>query len=98
MNKLSIRPLAQKDLREIMLYYREINHTLATKFLHETDACIFQIQHYPEAFQKRTKEVHIVYLKTFPFGIFYKIYPLEIRVIAFLHTSRDPKIWKKRNK
>lgn len=97
MSKLSIRPLAQKDLREIMIYYQEINHLIARKFLHETDECILQIQHYPEAFQKRIEDVHIVYLKTFPIGIFYKIYTTEIRIIAALHTSRNPKIWKKRN-
>lgn len=97
MNKLSVRPIAKKDLREISLYYREINLELAIKFLDETDDCIFHIQHYPEAFQKRIEDVRIFYLKTFPIGIFYKIYSSEIRIIAALHTSRNPEIWKKRN-
>ena len=96
MNNLSIRPLAKKDLREILLYYRGINHELANKFLEETDACILHIQKYPEAFQRRIEDVRIVYLKTFPIGIFYKIYSLEIRIIAALHTSRNPEIWKLR--
>ena len=97
MNKLSFRPLAQKDLREIMIYYQETNLSIAAKFLHETDECISHIKNYPEAFQKRIEDVHIVYLKTFPIGIFYKIYPSEIRIIPALHTSRNPRIWKKRN-
>ena len=98
MNKLSVRPLAQKDLKEIMIYYEDVNHLLAKKFLQETDECILRIQQYPEAFQKRIEDVHIVYLKTFPIGIFYKIYSTEIRIIAALHTSRNPEIWKKRNR
>ena len=97
MNKISVRPLAQEDLREILLYYQEINLSIATNFLRETDECINHIKNFPEAFQKRIEDVHIVYLKTFPIGIFYKIYPSEIRIIAALHTSRNPKIWKKRN-
>jgi hypothetical protein len=69
MNNLSFRPLAKKDLREIMLYFRRINPRLATKFLQETDDSICQIQYYHAAFQKRMGDVQIVYLKTFPFGI-----------------------------
>lgn len=96
MNKLSIRPLAKNDLQEILLYYRGINPELGNKFLEETEASILHIQNYPEAFQKRIEDTRIVYLKTFPIGIFYKIYSLEIRIIAALHTSRNPEFWKKR--
>ncbi|CAM3291437.1 type II toxin-antitoxin system RelE/ParE family toxin [Aequorivita lipolytica] len=91
---MSIRPLAKKDLREILLFYKKINPELANKLLEETEASIFHIQNYLEAFQRRIEDVRIVYLKTFPVGIFYKIYPSEIRIIAALHTSRDPEIWK----
>lgn len=97
MTKLSIRPLAKKDIREIVLFYREINPELALKFINEMDECIIHIKNYPEAFQNRIEKVRIIYLKTFPIGVFYKIYSSEIRVIAVLHTSRNPDIWKKRN-
>lgn len=41
MNNLSIRPLAKEDLRETLLYYKEINPELANIFLKETEASIF---------------------------------------------------------
>lgn len=51
----------------------------------------------PEKFQKKYDEVHVYFLKTFPFGIHYKI-DFENRVVlivAFFHTSRDLTNWKK---
>jgi toxin ParE1/3/4 len=34
----------------------------------------------------------------FPYGVFYRIEESRIGVVAVLHTSRDPKLWKIRSR
>ncbi|MBA6151982.1 type II toxin-antitoxin system RelE/ParE family toxin [Gelidibacter maritimus] len=95
MHRLSFRPLAKDDIQNIIDYYDLINPKLADAFLLELEDSILHIKSRPEAFQKRFGEIRLVFLK-FKFGVFYKMYEEKIVVIAILHTSRDPMIWKKR--
>lgn len=36
------------------------------------------------------------YLRKFPFNIYFQVENCEIDILAIIHTSRNPKIWKKR--
>ncbi|GEQ84726.1 hypothetical protein ULMS_02340 [Patiriisocius marinistellae] len=96
MHKVSIRPLALADIDNIVDFYNDLNNTLSEDLISELDICIHTISKNPQAFQKRIEDARIIYLKRFPYGIFYKIYPKEVRIIAVIHTSRNPNIWKKR--
>ena len=96
MYDLSIRPDAQNDIQEVVDYYDEISQELADDFLNELDACMEEITKLPKAHQKRFGDIRAVFLKRFSFGVFYKIYEKEVVVIAVLHTSRNPDIWKRR--
>lgn len=96
MCKLAFRPLAKKDIQNIVDYYDLITPKLSDLFLNELDESIDYISNEPEAFQKRLGAVRIVFLKRFKFGVFYKIYTQKIVVIAILHTSQNPELWKKR--
>jgi len=42
------------------------------------------------------KDVRRALTERFPFGIFYIIEKDTIYVLAIIHTSRSPKVWKKR--
>jgi plasmid stabilization system protein ParE len=86
-----------------MMLYRKsyiittIYHLVITeKFLLDLENCFKKISNQPEGFQKRYKNVRAAYLKNFPIGVFYIIFSKEIRVIAILHSSRNPEVWKKR--
>lgn len=96
MHKLTFRPFAQEDVQNIVEYYDEITPKLSDLFLSELDDAINHIKNEPKAFQKRVGEVRIVFLKRFKFGVFYKMYNQKIVVIAVLHTSQNPEIWKNR--
>lgn len=96
MYKVSFRPLANSDLVEIIEFYDTLSNNLSENFIAELDICVQVLSKNPQAFQKRIEDARIVYLKSFSYGVFYKIYNKEVRIIAILHTSRDPKIWKKR--
>lgn len=93
---LEIIPLAQIDVQDISDYYKRISIKLRDKFLSDLRVYLENIQSNPKAFQLKYKEVRVVFFKRFPYGIFYKIYDNNIKVIAVVHTSRNPKVWKNR--
>ncbi|NOX84588.1 MAG: type II toxin-antitoxin system RelE/ParE family toxin [Chlorobi bacterium] len=96
MHSLSIRPAAKNDIQDIVDYYDNLSPKLTDNFLNELDTCIEDIRKMPKAYQKRFHEIRVIFLKRFPFGVFYKMYGKKVVVIAVLHTSRNPEIWKKR--
>lgn len=96
MANFSTRPLAQQDIQEVVDYYDELNPKLADSFLAELEQCYNKIKQVPEGYHKRLGNIRAAFLKKFPFGVYYKIYGEKIVVIAILHTSRNPSIWKKR--
>lgn len=96
MYKLSFRPLAQNDIQQIIDYYDEISPKLSMYFLNDLEIIISHIQNAPEANLKKLNNIRVAFLKRFRYGVYFKIYKNEIVIIAILHTSRNPKIWKKR--
>jgi len=60
------------------------------------EAGIYEIRRNSKAFQKRYRNVKILFIKRFPYGIHYILKEDEIIVIGIFHTSRTPKNWAKR--
>ena len=96
MYQLTFLPIAKIDIQEIVEYYDDINSILANAFLSELEQTKSFIQMMPEACQKRLGDVRVLFLKRFRYGVYFKIYDKRIVIMAILHTSRNPKIWKKR--
>jgi len=92
--KLTYLSLAKNDIQNIVNYYDNINPKLTEAFLIEFKHTADFIQKSPESCQEKLKNVSVSYLKRFRFGIYFKIYDKNSLVIAVLHTSRNPKIWK----
>lgn len=96
MYQLQIRELAKEDIQNIVDYYDIKTSTLVVdKFLeslyHELDF----LKNNPDSSQIKYKNTRVRYLKNFSFGIHYRIIEKNIiEVLAVLHTSRNPKLWK----
>jgi plasmid stabilization system protein ParE len=88
--------MATNDIEDIYDYYKAINPKLAEAFMKDLGVAISQIQIMPQACQKRIGDIRSVFLKRFRYGVYFKIYINRISIIAVLHTSRNPQIWKKR--
>ena len=73
-----------------------LNPELTEKFLQELGETVKHIQSIPNSCQKRLGDIRVSFLKRFSYGVYFKIYDTEISVIAILHTSRNPQIWKSR--
>lgn len=74
-------------------YYLSKQAGLEIKFLKEIDSYFQKIKKNPEQFQIRYKEVRVIFLKKFDFGIHYIIDKDTIHVLAVFHTSQSPDKW-----
>ena len=92
MYNIEFRPLSEIDLQEIVTYYDNLNPKITNKFLTEFENTIFRIEKMPKSFQKKLDNIRVAFLRRFRFGVYYKLYENEIRIIAILHTSRSPHI------
>ncbi|AQX05805.1 plasmid stabilization system protein [Elizabethkingia meningoseptica] len=95
---LIIKPRAQQDIREAMDWYREQREDLPEKLFSKIEDCLEKIEKKPEYFQKRYREIRIVFTKRFPYGIYYTIEENMIFVHAVLHTKQNPDTVEKRLK
>lgn len=98
MYKSVILPLAKEDIRDAARWYNKQNQGLGKRFTVEVRDSVRHIKQNPSACNVRHNEVRTAVLRAFPFMIHYTIDEVNKTVIitAVLHTSRDPKEWKKR--
>ena len=76
-------------------YLNEAPHVL-TSFEREIDKAFRLISERPTLYQTVESTVRRALVQKFPFSVFYRILPEWIEVIAVLHQSRDPGIWRRR--
>lgn len=96
--KLIIKPKSQQDIREAMEWYKNQNINLPQKFLAKIDESLVKIQKNPQHYQKRYKEIRIVFTRKFPYGIYYTVENHTVYVQAVLHTKQNSDIAENRIK
>lgn len=94
--KLIIKPLAEIEIAEALEWYDKEKEGLGLELLKQIDECLELISKNPECFQKRYREVKIVFTKRFPYGVHYTSEFDVIYVHAVLHTKRRPRAQVKR--
>lgn len=89
---------AELELDEAFEWYEQQREGLGTRFMQQVDDGLAFIYQQPSSSQKVRGEVRRHVIDTFPFGIYYTFDAKSnhIIVIACLHFSRNPKIWKTR--
>jgi len=96
--KIDLSDEAEKDFEESYNYYLDQNEKVADKFYNEVNKSLDAISTNPDIYVLFFKDIKKYVLKKFPFIIYYQFKDLVVKVIAIFHTSRNPEIWKKRNK
>ena len=81
------------DIAEASFWYGKKKKELAKKFQEEIKQSIEYLSKEPQTIQKKYKNVHIYFTKTFPFGIHYIMDKKTIKLIAVFHISINPKNW-----
>jgi toxin ParE1/3/4 len=91
-----VRPESQADLRETREWYEHQQPGLGDAFLDRVDDTIVRIQKMPRMYATVFRDVRRVKIRRFPYLIYYRLQQSRIEVIAVLHGSRDPRLWKGR--
>lgn len=97
MYRLVIKPFAEFDATEGANWYNDKREGLGNEFLLALEAKVNAIQRNPLHFQIVYKNIRRALTERFPYGIFYIVEDDTIYILAIQHTSRNPKIWKKRS-
>jgi plasmid stabilization system protein ParE len=94
---LLILPLAEQDIREINFNYKLVNKSLAKKFNNSLKKEVGIIHKNPHLYQVRYDDLRMAKIDKFPYVIHFEIHSEVIVINAVYHTSRDSKIWLKRD-
>lgn len=89
----SFHPHAEKELEEVEKYYDNIREELGDRFRAETEMAIERIIDFPNAWQRLSQNTRRRTLKTFLYGIVYRVKTDEIRILAVMHLHREPSYW-----
>ncbi|MGQ1948839.1 type II toxin-antitoxin system RelE/ParE family toxin, partial [Geofilum sp. OHC36d9] len=95
MYKLIIEPFAEEDAKDAANWYNEKRESLGNEFLLAVEAALNAIQRNPNHYQVIYKGLKRALTVRFPYGIFFTVEENIIYVLAIVHTSRSPKVWKK---
>lgn len=87
--KIILRPEAERDLTNTYLWYEEQSPGLGVDFIRSVDACLSSLERFPLASPRIHKRVRRMFLRRFPYGVFYAIHKQHIIVLAVFHFRRD---------
>lgn len=92
MNKLSIHPLVQRDLRHILDHYTlEGGENLADKFFAEAELMVERIRSTPERYHYIDGRFRRANFKTFPYHFIYEMTLRGPRITILRHHKRHPR-------
>jgi plasmid stabilization system protein ParE len=93
---LIITPEAEEDLSEARAWYERKREGLGEEFVLSVEAALDHIRRVPEAATEVYPGIRRVVVRKFPYGVFYRVDPDQIAVIAVYHSKRDPRGWRAR--
>lgn len=93
---IRFHPEAEQEMIEQARYYETRQEGLGKRFLESVRASSHQIQLFPHLFQAVDNLYRRCCLKTFPFGLVFRVKTDEIQIIAVIPFRRRPGYWKNR--
>jgi toxin ParE1/3/4 len=91
-----VRPAAAADIEEAFFWYEGQLPGLGDEFREELKAVLDRVSERPELYQVLHRDTRRALLKRFPYGLFYRVYPKAIVVVAVMHARRSPRRWRSR--
>jgi toxin ParE1/3/4 len=86
-------PEATAELTEASQAYEKKVPSLGAQFLDAVDEAVSIISNDPERWRIIEEEVRRYLMPRFPYAIYYRSFPGEIRILAFKHHSRRHDYW-----
>jgi plasmid stabilization system protein ParE len=89
-------PAARAEATDAQDWYEAQAPGLGRRFRAELDAAVQRIVANPQQFPVVLQDARRARLHIFPYGLFFRVAPNAIEVIACFHASRDPQQWQRR--
>ena len=96
MTGIVVRAAAAADVEDAYRWYESQRSGLGEDFLQEVRTALSALQEHPKRFPVVRRDTRRALLKRFPYGLFYRLYPDQIVLVACMHSRRDPRRWKVR--
>jgi plasmid stabilization system protein ParE len=93
---LTIRPEAERDMAEAREWYEARRGGLGEEFLIAVEDVFGRIRESPESYAVVYRGVRWVRLRRFPYLIYFRVISKSVEVLAVLHSSRHPRVWRSR--
>jgi toxin ParE1/3/4 len=93
---LIVTPEAEADLAEAKAWYERKRKALGDEFVLCVEAALDHIRRFPAGATEVCPGVRRLVVRRFPYGVFYRVDPDQIAVLAFYHSKRDPRGWQAR--
>ena len=90
------RPEAAVDVIEARQWYDNQQMGLGDDFRNALADIVERIQSMPRMYVTVVENVHRAKLRRFPYLLYYRVLENRIEVLAVLHSSRDPRLWRQR--
>ncbi len=91
--RLNYHPDAEVELIAAARFYEDKVPALGAEFLGFVEDGVRAILKAPGRFRIVEGDVRKVTLKQFPYAIYFRMLPEEVRILAFKHHSRHPDYW-----
>jgi len=91
-----VTPKAEAESQEAAQWYEERSQGLGVAFLEVVEQALADISENPFRFPVVHKDIRRALLGRFPYGVFFRVKPGRIRVIAIMRQSRNPRRWQTR--
>ena len=93
MKKIRFLDPAEREMLDAARYYESQAAGLGEDFLSKVESAVRDIAEHPDRWPVIRFEIRRRLVHRFPYGIFYRIGPEEIVVVAVAHLRRHPMYW-----
>jgi len=93
---LVFHPDVHPEVEEAYRWYEEQRPGLGDDFLTAIEEVFERIGRTPEIHPTIYRDVRRSLPRRFPYGVFYRVRPDRVEVIAVYHSRRDPSGWRNR--
>ena len=94
--EIRVLPIAEQDISRAHDWYEEQRQGLGQVFSTAVESAVTRITAMPEMYVKALRDIRRAKVRKFPYLIYYRILSDPIEMIAVLHGSRDPHLWRER--
>jgi plasmid stabilization system protein ParE len=95
--QVRFRSEAVEDVEVARAWYNEQRDDLGNDFVVALESAIRLVVEFPEAFPEIAARHRRALLHRFPYALYYRVEGDVVEVLACLHESRSPGIWRSRD-